>query len=234
MAITKLGKDLLDKETKNYLNGAEGVGGLALLRNALASGQLTGRQTLYHGTDKDSAASIRKSGLQPTTDANAVNTSALKADAERYNKSLGKAYTTGSALEGLTYAYQTNAKKGGKGMSVVKINAPTWKMKTVMNPEVDMPYGEWKKRLGIWGDLMPEYTKKTSYKSLRNAVVFDGGVGKEYIKGSDAYKGLSLKEFAEYLKARPKTFAVGGVKALLGAGTLGHSIYELINRNKKN
>lgn len=228
--ITKLGKQLVRQDDneglKNIGNTAETIAGSALLNNALASGDLTDRMTLYHGTDKDSAKSIRQQGLLPTTDESAVNTSTLKkVDPERYQKSLGKSYMTKNKVEGKIYSIGTDYKKGGGGEGgVVKINAPIWKMKRVMNPEVDMPFEVWKKKVVDPGNEPPDFLLKMLYNMMRKNVVVEGGVGPEYIKGGQGYKGLNLSEFLEYMRSKPATFAKGLGKAALGLGGIGHGV----------
>lgn len=233
--------DEIQRDGEKYL-GVLGVGtGAYLGDKALASGDLTGRETLYHGTDVDSAANIKRTGLMPTTDANAINTTAIKSDTERYNKSLGKSYTTRNKGEARTYAIQTQAKRDalkGKvpdgirlalqsGKGIVKLNVPTWKRKTVINPEVDMPFDDWRKKLGIFGALYPESVLKKMYNSLRESVVFEGGIPTEYIKGSDGYKGLSAAELLDFIRNNPQRFVKGLGKAGLGAGLVGGGGYLL-------
>lgn len=244
--ITKAAKTVTEQEdprskAERYLGlGSTGAGTL-LAMNALDSGDLTGRETLYHGTDPDAANSIRRRGLMPTTESNVVNTDAIKGDRERYAKALGKAYTTRNKTEARSYAVQTMAKrKAAKGEAVkaldmmlnlgdgvVKLNVPVWKMKTVMNPEVDMPFEEWRKRLGFFANLYDEGSLKRMYKDLRRAVVFDGGVGAEYVKGAKGYRGLTPAELVEYIRANPRRFARGLGKAGLGAGLAGGGAYLL-------
>lgn len=231
-------EDINQKHFSNFANSVEGLAGAALASNALKSGELTGRQTLYHGTTRDAVKGIKEKGLLPTTDENAINTKVLKADPERYSKSLGKAYLSPERADALQYALQSATNRGRnkenwKNMGVAKVNAPIWKMKTVVNPEVDMPFEKWKDTLGLGGMFTSESEKQFMYKNMRNAVVVDGGVGPEYVKGSDKYQRLTLKELGEYIKARPKTFALGAAKTLGGLGMLGHGAYHVYDRVKQ-
>lgn len=232
--ITKIGKEIVkEKGIHPAISAIEGIGGTGLLANAVNSGQLTGRATLYHGTDRQSARGILEKGLLPTSEENAVNTTALKADPERYKKALGKSYMTRSAMEALSYSIGKSKRQLKREMPcLVRVNAPLWKMKQVMNPEADMPYAEWEKR--TFGkalfDQTPEFAKKSMYRQLRKSVVIDGAVEPEYIRGSTGYRGNSFREFRDYVKAKPKTFALGAGKSLLGGAALLHGGYETFKK----
>lgn len=231
--------DTDSRNLKDFAHGVEGLTGTALVANALRSGNLTGRATLYHGTSKDAVRGIKEKGLLPTTAENASNTKILESiNPERYARSLGKAYLTPEWADAQNYALQTATDRftnlqNWKNMRTAKINAPLWKMKTVVNPEVDMSYKDWKKRLGSPGEMHTETRKRFLYNNMRNTVAVDGGVGPEYVKGSDKYQRLTLKELGEYIKAKPKTFALGAGKTLAGLGMLGHGAYQLYDRARQ-
>lgn len=236
--ITKTAKYIIAKQQDKdqALRTALGVAPLSLYagglqaHKAFASGDLTGRETLYHGSSKDAIRNIRKSGIKPTTDTNALNTAELRTDPERYNKSLGKAYATRNRLTAAIYAKQTEdiLRKGYRNKyynimdilphynsnNIAKINAPVWKMKTVVNPEADMPYNEFRAKF-----IRPQDKYlRSMYNELRNnTVAFDGGLDAKYIKGNKGYVRNGLREILDYIKHNPSRFAKGLGRA--GAGT---------------
>ncbi len=236
--ITKLGAEIVSRSDKAELPATlylgEGIVGESLLRNAISSGELTGRASLYHGTDRETAAKIREKGLLPTTAETAVNTRALEhADPERFKQALGKSYMTRNPVEAFTYGFGKKVRGGGGMPGVVRLNVPVWKMKSVVNPEVDMSFEEWKNKSVLLPgkpNFVQEKVLRDTYNKLRNSVVIDGAVGPEYVRGSAQYKGNSLKEFMEYMRARPKSFAAGTAKSLLGLGGSLNSGYEIYGR----
>lgn len=166
-----------------------------------------------------------------------MNTAALRADQERYKKSLGKAYTTRNRLVAATYAKQTEdiLKKGRRdkypslrdvlahygSKNIAKINAPTWKIKTVVNPEADMPYSEFRAKFnrGILGPS--DYQLRAMYNELRNnTVVFDGGLDAKYIKSNNGYVRNGLREILDYVKHNPYRFIKGLGRAGAGAAVM--------------
>ena len=243
--ITKLGKSLSQSggdDSTSVVGAAAGLAGAGVLRNALASGDLTGRRTLYHGTTEDVARSIRQQGLLPTTDANAVNTKIISHDTDRYAKSLGKAYATPSKAEALGYAVATRNRRAGNFLfmdparlsdfkGVVKLNVPEWKHNMVMNPEVDMDLKSYIARSAeLRGKQLSPVEKQqaaSAYRQLRRAAVFDGGVSPEYVKGADKYKANSIRELLEYARARPGQFARGLGKGAIGLAGIAGSGYLL-------
>lgn len=54
-----------NENIKDVSTAAVGLSGAALAKKQYDSGNLTGRETLYHGTSVDRADSIRKEGLKP-------------------------------------------------------------------------------------------------------------------------------------------------------------------------
>ena len=240
--ITKIGAAIIAQPedgnsgvNRALLYGTSGGLGAALMSNALTSGDVTGRETLYHGTDAASADAIRRNGLKVTTDDTAVNTKVLKdADPERYNKALGKAYMTPSADEAMGYAQGKNLRSGNffAGEGVVKANVPTWKMRMVANPEVDMPYKEFRQILSGQSQKLQEMQKPfvdavlyPVYRSLRKARTFEQDVPTEYIRGASNYRGNSLGEIVDYARHNKLRFAKGLGKFTAGAGLTGAGAY---------
>lgn len=251
--ITKIGTDLVGGVKSNLTSSQPeikdvipAVAGVGLLSNAVRSGDLTGRRTLYHGTTEDVVKSIMDKGLLPTTDETAVNMKGIAYDKERYKKSLGKAYATPSKQHALMYAMNARNRKAGNFLvmdpvnrsdirGIVKLNVPDWKYKMVLNPEVDMGYEEWLSKIedSARRKLNPSEKSryKNIYKHLRGAAVFEGGVSPEHIKGSNKYTANSLKEILEYARARPSRFARGTGKGIAGLGAIVGSAYLLSGKN---
>lgn len=76
-------KDRQDKlDLIKGLYTGEGIGGALLAANSFTSGDLTGRDTVYHGTSPKNADSIRQEGLKPATRENANHTKILEYDPE--------------------------------------------------------------------------------------------------------------------------------------------------------
>ena len=221
------------------------LGGGYAARNALTSGDLTGRETLYHGTSPDKVKSIIEKGILPTTPENAVNTSGLAADPKRYQAALGKAYTEPNRLNAAMYAAQTEM--GGinearfrpselsvktlrnylTGRGIAKANVPTWKMTNMVeNPEIaGIPREKWIK--DNWGLLVPEKVRGKVYDALAATRVFDGGLEGKYFPGNADYVRNSPKEILDYIRHNPKRFAKGNAKLLAGLGLLGAGGYGL-------
>lgn len=234
--LTKLGKSLQQRvEDSTAANTGIALVGGSAIRNQLAAGNLTGRETLYHGTNPTNKASILRDGLQPTTEANAVNTNVLKAaKPEVFKDALGKSYLTRSKLEAAQYtvggkyrdpvtgALIKNPNIGEffeeavKGDGRVNANVPLWKMKTVRNPESAMGYSKWKSDLGLQAMFAPEHQLKSIYKSLDDAVVVDGAIDSKYLKGSANYTRNSAREIADFMRNNKLRAAKG-----LGAAGLG-------------
>jgi hypothetical protein len=215
------------------------LGGGLLTKNMASKGHLTGRETMYHGTDSNSARNIRRQGLMPTSDTSAVNTDALKRDPERYQKALGKTYATNSKLLAKTYAAQTAEKRNYADLmdikkplvdpDVVKIKAPTWKFNSVMNPEVDMPIREWFARSknprmpDLDYDDLPAPARaaiRAQYNSYRKNRVFTHAIPAEFIKG-EKYKRLGMKELGQYIANNKLRFGKGMAGAGAGIGLAG-------------
>lgn len=261
--ITKIGKVVLaenDKVTapgipaRSYmlLGGSGIVGGADLARKAFASGDITGRETLYHGTLDDVVDTIKDQGVKASRAGATTHTHVLRdLDPQMYEASLGKSYFMPTKGEGALYATQANLMKehgyyspqqiditeGEKellrrkisGKGVVKVNAPTWRMQSVVNPEAAMPYAEWRynnyEKNPFVLDFSTEAQKKKTYNNLRRARVFEGDMPAEYVVGSSKYHRLTPKELIEYAKANKLRFAKGLGKLTAGTGFAGLGAY---------
>lgn len=228
------------------LRGAGGVAGVGAGGVLLSKARphVTGRQRLYHGTTGEAARKVRESGLLPAAavDTPAITdilADDIKADAKKL------VYLTPKRMEAGGYAGQADfiaanpknflspllmpqrAKATVKGMlnpvhpGIVTADVPTWKPeiadKIKKNPEARGSFDEFRKH--VRSKMLfppPDDQIRALHKSLDRAVAIDGGVPAEFIRGSDKFKKLTLREMKEYARARPGRFAGG-----LGLGALG-------------
>jgi len=241
--ITKMGSKALElSDTQQNAMAAGGIaGGGAVVGRQFRDGNITGRETLYHGAaDAKAKRSILRKGLKRTTDANAINTKVLKGDPNVYRKALGKVYLTRSAFEAGGYSEGARARRAGVGAradniirnylkrdTIVKANVPLWKMPTVRNPETEMGFKAWKAKVAPFA---PDWAVRGSYDAMDKAVVIPKDLAPEYLKGSSKYKGLGGRELISYLKNN-KVRALKGL-GIAGAGlaTAGLGVRNLTKR----
>lgn len=105
----------------------------------------------------------------------------------------------------------------GNNKGMVKMNLPSWKPDAPTRVE-DPEFTRMKSSVSwLFADPL-ERAAVTSHMENDRAV-FEGGVAAEHMPASPHYKGNSLKEIREYVKANPKRFLVQGVgKTALGTG----------------
>jgi len=241
--------------------GATGTGvGATLIKKTYDKGNLTGRETLFHGTSKERAKKIKETGLlSKFTGSEGGNTEILKQlKNDIYEKSLGKVYLTPKKSLARMYAGQTE--RGGianlsprdmveifqktndpfDNSGVVKVKAPTWKMNVVPNPEAMGSYENYLKAHGInksdLSKLQRLVTKSQHNMLSRDTKAIEGDIATKYIKGSKDYRRTSAKEFKEFVKANPKRFAKGVGATALGVGIAGASLYgakKMIDRHRE-
>jgi len=241
--------------------GATGTGvGATIIKKTYDKGNLTGRETLFHGTSKERAKKIKETGLlSKFTGGEGGNTEILKIlDEDIYKKSLGKVYLTPNKRVGGMFAGQTE--RGGvinlsprdmedvlrkasnpfNNSGVVKVKAPTWKMNVVPNPEARGNYENFLKSQGINKSKLGKQEQRI-FKSQHNILsrdtkVIEGDIATKYIKGSKDYRRTSAKEFKEFVKANPKRFAKGVGATALGVGIAGASLYgakKMIDKHRE-
>ena len=209
------------------------VAGAGLVNKELKHGNLTGRETLYHGTNPSNKASILATGLKPTTEANAVNTAMIKdVFPGVYKDSLGKTFLSRKKFEAWKYSIGAQVRNDPSSPpkisgGVIKANVPIWKMKTVRNPESAMGYEAWAKSQdellrghGI-NKINPvqEFLRRRVYNEYDRAVVLDGGLDSKFLRGANDYKGLTFSELKEFLSKNKGRALKGYGKAGLGVGT---------------
>jgi len=187
------------RTTDVVAGGAAALAGAGLASEQYHRGNLTGRETLYHGTSRDRADSIRKNGLTPNHSHSSIS-GVVDPNLANMNKDL--VFTTKSKFQGHMYAAQQRgidngriknvqdhargaehtAKDAFKSMAtgndkgVVKLNVPTWKEghKGVWNPEVRSQLRSMKSDL-LFKIMNPtkvqqDAAKKIMYNTLQKSV----------------------------------------------------------------
>jgi hypothetical protein len=222
------------------------VTGAGLAQHAYHRGDLTGRETLYHGSSEQSIKDIRQHGLKPNKGGGASGLKGI--DLDEKNKNL--VFATRRKRDAKVYAHQQEAihlgkvtdsetlkvhqqkaqlgihGKYGSNKYIAKINMPTWKdeYKSGVNPELRKLLKERKKNPFAFMDRPAGMTENQYKKNLVRQ--FQGtvhvqrgekGIGTEFIKGSPNYKGNSMKEIGEYITHNKGRFAKGVGKAVGGA-----------------
>ena len=217
------------KRTGLFLGGGLGtLSGLGLIDDAISSGDLTGRETLYHGTSEASASGILNDGLKPTTPENGIRVNNLP-EGEIRNSSYGKAYATRNPEQARGYAIQTETAFGNPYSEgkVVKINAPTWKMNVFRDRFQDLPASDLRRIMGFEDILSDEQVKDLAKKSYEDIRAIEGGIPATYIRGSKSYVKNSIPEFLEYASKNKARIARGAGKLLLGTGVAGAGVFGL-------
>ena len=242
-----------DDKRASMVVGGVGIAGTSLgLANAIKqdyhAGNITGRETFYHGTSRENLDKIRKEGLLPNTSGR--NVSGLVSDqlasankdlvfaTKKKDKAL-KYGVTQQAIQdrGLSSTrdlidWRTNnakeeiqkAVKSKDTSNIAEIRIPTWKdgFKTVSNPEYGMIV-EREKVLFPYQPHLRELRRQEHYRNYVEGVhVQKGpkGIGAEYIKGSN-YKRTPIKEVVDFAKHDPKRFLKGISKPAAGLGLIG-------------
>lgn len=234
----------LSKKEKAAVGGTAVVGGASLVHKEYHRGNLTGRETLYHGTSPIYKEQILKEGIKPNAKKGIID---IVQDATGKDlKSEGLTFMTRNKSDAKTYANQAErirnntfnahdvmgrikdmyfpsaaSKKG-----VVTVNAPTWKnseFKKVKNPELKTQFNSVNKdfQYVFLSKAQKKNLKKQMYDTFEKSVFTNkGSVSNKYIKGSSAYAKNSLGEISEFVKHNPKRFAKGLGKATAGVALI--------------
>jgi hypothetical protein len=133
---------------------------------------------------------------------------------------------------------------------IVSMNVPLWKLRQegriTKNPELgNGTRAEWRDHL--YDRLRTEAPEAAAlidkhrvikplmniwlnhqHRGLNKAVVVKGGIEKDYIRGSDSYKGITANEIRDYAKANPHRFGAGSALGAAGIGALGYGAHGLI------
>ena len=226
-------------------SGGSVIAGSGLAHHAYSRGDLTGRETLYHGSSAENIAKIRQEGLHSGKGGGVSGLPGIQLD----EKNKGLVFTSKHKWDAKTYAYQQDAihkghitniqtleehrRKGMMGIPIkygtnkyiAKVNLPTWQKehKSGMNPEVRHMFRSMKKNpfaalarpLGV---SEKDYKKQLVHQLQSTVHTHRGNIDAKYIKGSPHYQGNSMKEIGEYIGHNKERFAKGVGKAVGGAG----------------
>lgn len=234
MAFTKLGKVQTESNPTNDVAARVGVvGGAVAINNQFRDGNITGRRTLYHGTDPKNMESILRDGIQRTTEQTAVNTKNIKElRPEIYAESLGKSYVTPSKLEAAGYSAGAQARSVGaqptpnavwgeffQPKGTLKVNLPDWKHTVVKNPETAMGFAKWyADQPAEAKEAVPKFVLNAVFNGMDRATVVDGDISPKYIKGAPGYAKNSIREVAEFLRSNKgravKGYGIAGLGGL--------------------
>lgn len=143
-----------------------------------------------------------------------------------------------TAAEGLA-DYRNNPTRGLKNMlgfgleddSIATMDVPLWKFReqgrVVRNPEIDSVAEN------FGGGRFGNYFADKLLGESGGTYTFEGGIGPEYVRGSDKYKKLSLGEIGEFIKKNPREFARYAAPTVGGLGLAGYGINRLMGARKK-
>lgn len=204
-----------DKDASSSAKVVTGIGlgtiGGKLIKDSNKEGEITGRQTLYHGTTKSKAKSIKENGFDSSR---SKSTDALiKSDRNQVYLSKDKSLANRTG-------YGRELRGEGKA-ETVKVSLPYEELKKKQdfkNPEYgnSTSYEEYSKKAGENKASKKVYNKMSGNKGS-DTVIIGGDISNKYIKGSKNYKKNSLREISKYAKENPKRFIKGTGK--LAAGT---------------
>lgn len=220
--------------------------GLGTIANQYSRGNLTGRETLYHGSSKPRIDQIKREGIQPNRGGGV--TRVVSEQLESKNKPYS--FAARDRFSAATYAAQQEAIEAGKVKDVrqlmaskqdfakaaipkvfsdkgtiAKINLPTHlpEYQSRLNPEIRHAFRGINQNIF---DFNKPQTKKLTYQLLQKQVHTNkGAIPAEYIQGSTSYRPNSLKEIAGYIRNNPKRFLKGLGMTGVGGGLLAASAY---------
>lgn len=214
--------------------------GVLAVGSQFKKGNLTGRETLYHQTDKKNIPSILKNGVKASYSQdpnNVTNTSRIGEIFKEQGKKIPEYTYFGRKKTNLqTKEYREAVSSGDvvgtlkalNNRKYLKVKAPVWKMKTAKNPELLGVNSKSRTRGSEWISKMdmpfdpinyyPNFVKNHAFDVLdKHTVTVDGDMPSKYIKGSRSYKRADIKEVKDYIKHNPKRFAKGVAIATAGA-----------------
>lgn len=214
-----------------------GTAGTTIARKSVSSGNITGREVLYHTTSKKNVENIKKRGIRSIFAKGPENITNTALTDVSMKKKKGKVYLTRKPFLGAVFKVNFVGEGGSK---IFKVKAPTWKMKEVANPELrgtksaDEFYSAYKKteqfKAQPFAEAIPESMQrkatKSGYKSLgpKGTATIEGGISPRYIKASKHYKSTTFKEIGQFMKKHPKRLAKGVAGLGVGLTLLGHGI----------
>jgi hypothetical protein len=255
MNTNKYNNEELDKRDAIDAAGAAGVmGGAALTKNIYDKGHLTGRETLWHNTNKKNVSSILEKGLlsQKASDPTNLTNSALPhiSESEKANKVYFGRKKSISNQIGLVGQHNDASKEGKiyfdinelkadakKNRETLKAKVPTWKMKEVDNPELmgTKNVDEYIKKMREANTPLPDNSLRRNYSTVskKNTATIKGDVGAEYFVKSKNFKRLSASEMADFIKNNKGRFAKGAAGAALGLAAAGIGAKAIYDNHKK-
>lgn len=247
----------MPRKEPEYTRAALDTAGAAYLAS-IAPELLSGRATLYHGTSPKRAGQIREKGFVPggrTGITEMLDPDRRGVDAAYFTRNQGMAKTYGKQTSALERVLDQARQQGGiieereaarKWASdpvrrtvdtiasegdVIKARVPTWKHRTIENPELKgQSSSDFYRAMRSRADenlakagrpamtnplmkLADRMLTRGMYNELKSNVVIPDRVGTETIVGHPNFKRLGLAELGEYIKARPKRFGAGVLSA---------------------
>lgn len=245
--LVKIAKQTEEDKLARRAAGGTLIGvGAGVINHDYHAGNLTGRETLYHGTSSQRAADIREHGLKPN-----IKGVSNVVDERLHRANHNRVFMTKNRLYAGQYSHQQSAIESGKvhsaaslnqfqnsaehhlgsinesfGEGVVRGDVPTWKheYRKTRNPEIKMQFD------AIDRDILAaarpggrKGAKRAVYNLFhKNVHTFHNseGVSPEYLRGSK-YKPNSFSEVKDFVKAKPNRFLKGVSRAIIGAGAIG-------------
>ena len=192
-----------DKDASSSAKVVTGIGlgtiGGKLIKDSNKEGELTGRQTLYHGTTKSKAKSIKENGFDSSR---SKSTDALiKSDRNQVYLSKDKSLANRTG-------YGRELRGEGKA-ETVKVSLPYEELKKKQdfkNPEYgnSTSYEEYSKKAGENKATKKVYDKMSGNKGS-DTVIIGGDISNKYIKGSKNYKRENSLKLNETNDRVPRT-----------------------------
>ncbi len=219
-------------------------------------GNLTGREKLYHVTDAKNIKSILEKGILKSRAGEAGTISRVLKHIDP-KKLKNKVYLAKGRLGAASINPLDDPSGLGiiptylginKNRKILKASVPVWSLKKhiVDNPELlgaknFKEYFKSVKKINSGASSqMPKDIEKIIYKSNYNVigpkgtVVLNKSLNPKFIKGSEKYKKLGLREFKEFVKRNKLRFSKGaGISAASLLATYLGAKYLLANRKAK-
>lgn len=241
------------RNRKKLLGGTLALGGATVAKKQYDKGNLTGRETLWHNTNKKNVGSILEKGLQASYALDPDNlTNTVLHDVPK-SELANKVYLARKKINalGTGIAASLNEQPGFlkdqfkaltdtfKKRETLKAKVPTWKFKEVENPELrgaksPREFAKKVREANPMAFMTPEFELQSAFKSLgpKGTATIEGSIPPEYLKKSKLYKRIGMDELKAFIKANPKRFAKGAGIASLGAGAAIGGL-DLINKGFK-
>jgi len=244
--LEKIAKEVNKKKTSYVPEAVTSGLGASVISKQYHDGNLTGRETFYHGTSKETAEKIKKEGIVPGGSKGIVD------EFEKFrpgfkNKNEGLSFMTKTKVQAHAYAGQAEDIKNGKfsmwnkdkrgiktmftsapldslgikkDKGVIKFDVPTWKKELqenrVVNPEVHISMSNAEKK---------EYAQ--------NTFTHKGTIPPKFARGSEHYEKNTISEIKDFIKHDPKRFTKGVILSGLGATAIGLAARSALKKRKQ-